>query len=51
MGYCADKVGIDLSEIGYSPNTGVWTDNLIALDCLRDPETYQPRRGNVVIFD
>ncbi|MBQ3286096.1 MAG: CHAP domain-containing protein [Ruminococcus sp.] len=51
VGYCADKVGIDLSEIGYSPNTGVWTDNLIALDCLRDPETYQPRRGNVVIFD
>lgn len=51
IGYCADEAGVDKEEIGFSINTGVWKQNLIDMDKYRDPDTYQPRRGNVVLFD
>lgn len=51
VGYCADEVSLDLDEIGFSVNTGVWKNNLIELGEYQDPDTYQPRRGNVVLFD
>lgn len=51
VGYCADTIGLDLEEIGYSVNTGVWTENLKNLGYYRDPDTYKPRRGNLVLFD
>ena len=51
VGYCADKAGIDKADIGYCPNTGGWKDNLIEMGAIRSPENYQPRRGNVVIFN
>ncbi len=51
IGYCADEAGVDKEEIGYSINTGVWKDNLIKLGKYEDPDTYQPQRGNVVLFD
>ena len=51
VGYCADAAEIDKEEIGYSINTGVWKNNLIKLGKYEDPDTYQPRRGNVVLFD
>lgn len=51
VGYCADSADIDKAEIGYSINTGDWEDNLIANGDLQDPDTYQPKRGDVVLFD
>ncbi len=51
IGYCADVADVDLEEIGFSINTGVWTDNLRQMGKYEDPDTYQPRRGNVVLFD
>ena len=51
IGYCADTVDIELDEIGFSINTGIWKDNLIRNGDYQDPDTYKPVRGDVVLFD
>lgn len=51
VGYCADTIGLDLGEIGFSPNTGVWIHNLHSLDKYQRSDRYTPRRGNLIFFD
>ena len=51
VGTCADNAGINPDDIGFSPATNTWRQNLISMDKLKSAGSYSPQRGNLVFFN
>lgn len=51
VGYCGDVIGMDLEELGFSPNTGTWIQHLKNMGKYQSPENFTPRVGNLIFFD
>lgn len=51
VGYCADTVGINLSEVKWSAACTPWVSELKSLSKYKTAGTYTPQRGNVIFFD
>ena len=51
VGYCADTVELDLDDIGFSPSTTIWMNNLQSQNKLGLAGEYQPQIGNLIFFN